>query len=477
MIRKLIPTIWLSVMAFVSTTVHAESFRLFYSHDGMGELEPCGCRANPMGGVIRLKNALKKQATTSPSIYVDTGNSYFESREVAGSLREPIRIQSEKLAEAHRELGLKLYVPGDKDFALGLDHFKKLVKISKITPLSLNLEERDEKTKSHFFQQEFVTKSGDTSYRFVGLHGTDLILPEELVVKNPTEALKKYLDDKPLQTNEKLIVLSELTLEKDRTLAEMFTKISLIIGSRDQAFTQTPITVGSTLIVQTSYRNQYLGIVNFSDESAPVAELMGLDESLESSPDKKLVQIIANWKKSTRKFSSISTPAAQNSSKQFQTFPSCVSCHDGIFKFWMGTPHSQALTPLLAKDQFSQPQCLTCHTLKPDRGALVLENGKKLGWTEHASFMKDLAQFTRTGTPAPKPQLEQVKQAWGAVQCENCHGPAGNHPFEGQMKKIVPETTCLKCHTEERAPSWYEGKRLKPGIVDLKKKLIQCPAG
>lgn len=448
---------------------------MFYTHDGMGELEPCGCRANPMGGVIRLKNALKKNATTGPSLYVDTGNSYLESREVAPSLREPIRIQSEKLAEAHRELGLKLYVPGEKDFALGLDHFKKLVKISKVTPLSLNLRETSS-SNSSFFKPDFAIKSGETNYRFVGLHGSDLTLPEELTVSDATEALKKYLAEQPLKPQDRLVVLSEMTMEKDLKLAETFPSISLIVGSRDQAFTQKPVTVGTTIIVQTSYRNQYLGIVNFSDSGPATPTLIGLDESFEVSPDAKLVKIIADWKKSTRKFSNVSTPLAPQTGAKFQTFPSCVSCHETVFKFWMGTAHSQALTPLLAKDQFSQPQCLTCHTLKHDRGALELENGKKLNWTDHANFMKDLAQFSRQGTPPPKPSLDQVKHAWGAVQCENCHGPAGNHPFEGALKKSVPETTCLKCHTEERAPSWYEGKRLKPGIVDSKKKLIQCPA-
>ncbi|RYZ66043.1 MAG: hypothetical protein EOP09_13300, partial [Proteobacteria bacterium] len=276
-----------------------------------------------------------------------------------------------------------------------------------------------------------------------------------------------------------LIVLSELSLEKDRQLAESFPKISLIIGSRDQAFTQKPIDVGTTRIVQTSYRNQYLGVVTFpgaaSEASLPLAELVGLEESLEKSPDPKLKRLITEWKSKSQKLVKI-TEEKSAPRGPFQTFVSCVQCHEPAFKFWLGTSHAHALKPLEEKDHFSQPQCLTCHTLKTDRGALTLQDGKKLGWKEHSSFMESLAKFSRDGTPPPQPAMETIERAWGAVQCENCHGAAGNHPFEGNLTKAVADTTCLKCHTEERAPSWYTGKQLKPGVVSQKKKLIRCPA-
>src|SRR5690606_26036061 len=95
---------------------------------------------------------------------------------------------------------------------------------------------------------------------WIGLVGTDLSLPAELKVNDPAQTLRSILGKKP-DPNRIVIVLSELGLEKDRQLVGEFPEIALVLGSRDQAFTQNPVRVDgrNAVILQTSYRNQHLG--------------------------------------------------------------------------------------------------------------------------------------------------------------------------------------------------------------------------
>ena len=73
----------------------------------------------------------------------------------------------------------------------------------------------------------------------------------------------------------------------------------------------------------------------------------------------------------------------------------------------------------------------------------------------------------------------QLSKVWGNVQCENCHQPAGDHPFgESPYPKQVGTETCLKCHTPARAPNWYDtqGKLSETKVQESRKK-VGCPAG
>ncbi|MDH3620435.1 MAG: nitrate reductase cytochrome c-type subunit [Gammaproteobacteria bacterium] len=52
------------------------------------------------------------------------------------------------------------------------------------------------------------------------------------------------------------------------------------------------------------------------------------------------------------------------------------------------------------------------------------------------------------------------------VQCENCHGPAGNHPDDVEFLPLNKERAmCLRCHADLRYPESTARSNL-PAIVD-----------
>jgi hypothetical protein len=120
----------------------------------------------------------------------------------------------------------------------------------------------------------------------------------------------------------------------------------------------------------------------------------------------------------------------------------------------------------------------------------VSQEGQSISAEELNEFMKEIRSARKVDSsvklwrsaPTPKDTLEgamrKLSRAWAPVQCENCHGPAYKHPFEsGNYPKAVPTDRCTTCHTQERAPEWYNAQgELKLDVVEEKRKKVSCPA-
>lgn len=91
----------------------------------------------------------------------------------------------------------------------------------------------------------------------------------------------------------------------------------------------------------------------------------------------------------------------------------CAACHTDVADSFGKTGHANALEVLKDAGSDGDPECLGCHT---------------------------------TG-------LSDSKYVDGAVTCEACHGPGGEHVASGDKADIntqVGEADCLNCHT----PDW-----------------------
>ena len=100
---------------------------------------------------------------------------------------------------------------------------------------------------------------------------------------------------------------------------------------------------------------------------------------------------------------------------------SCMGCHPGEHRDWMGTPHSRAYATLVKDQRHFDLDCWSCH---------VTGAGTK-------------------GGPTGPGDVGPLKN----VQCESCHGPGRAHVASQKKEDIVrtpTEATCLTCHTEEQ---------------------------
>ncbi len=336
--------------------------------------------------------------------------------------------------------------------------------------------------------------------------GQDLRLPKELAVGAPLEALKKGLPaSKP--KGETWVLLSHQGMPDDEKLAKAFPQIDLILGAHTQELLQKPKRVAQSWIFQLSFRNQFIGKISLPFKERDKYELIALDAQWESKPeenpspmDRLLTQFKAALRKIEAKRESIleaSAPAPSKNSGTYQTFPRCTDCHLPQFKFWTQTKHSEALHALHKDKQSANLDCLRCHTVgHSEKGTwsaagelFQLRDGSTLSLNEAVPFIDQMRKadeetpVTLRAAEEPRPlkeQLGRIDHAWSPVQCENCHGPAGEHPFEAvsdiKRFKSPQVATCMGCHTKERAPSWFLADG-KPDTAKIQKKWesIRCP--
>lgn len=123
----------------------------------------------------------------------------------------------------------------------------------------------------------------------------------------------------------------------------------------------------------------------------------------------------------------------------------CRFCHKTVHNTWTNTYHARALDTLKRIGMDKNARCLPCHTV-----GYGLPNG----------FVDE----------ATTPHL-------AGVQCENCHGPAGNHAENFEDPSMRPPVTvsaavCGGCHSDFHHPTydeWLEAGHAKvsePGMFD-----------
>ncbi|MCC7441771.1 MAG: hypothetical protein IT285_09060 [Bdellovibrionales bacterium] len=500
------------VLAGLMAATPARAATLVFSNDVMSELEPCGCRNNPEGGVVRKATLLAQLKQDDASLLqLDAGNLLFESEELSDALKRQSEAQAGYLVRALNELGQDAVTPGAKDFALGLKVFEKLRKQAKFKFLSANLAKKGGAlllAPHAVFERK--TKDGKALRIGVfGLSGPNVRWPSTLTAKDAQAAAKAQVAALRGKKVDLVIALTHQGLDADKELAERVPGIDVIVGGQSQSYLQKPEKAGGTLILQTAFRNQHVGVL-------PLGPPLDVDNhrlvtlGAEFDPEKgnaltplveefqaKIAEINTEESRKLEQAAHAPTPAGV---PKYQTFPKCAECHAQQTEFWRKTNHANALKPLLKAKQIRNKDCLRCHSLalgEKEGFADVLKLAERNAgegraewvepeplatWLETLHEADDLEETAKLLPSDAKPAalhvaLSNFKRVWAPVQCENCHAPGYDHPFGAPYAKAVDTSkTCLQCHTQERAPGWYEKSgSIIAGTLDKKKALIACP--
>jgi hypothetical protein len=489
---------------------------LVHTNDIFGDIEPCGCRTNPLGGMARKINMLK--GIKDPFvIQLDAGDLLFSSLELPDLLAEQSRLQAEFLLKSMDMTHHDAVVPGEKDYALGFKVFEELRKKSKIHFLAANLKK---KNGQKYLDSHLILKGKDENGKEVkvaifGLVGNLLPWPKELKALPPIAAAQAEV--KVLRSKADFVVaLTHEGLDEDEKLADKVAGIDVIIGGHSQSFLQTPKKVKNTLIYQSSFRNQYVGLIPLTQPMTESGyQLLGLDAGYDSPAGQpsEMDRLVVDFKKAIGDLNTRTALVEQKTAAthKFQTFTKCAECHLKQFDFWRQTQHAKALDTLVQKQQAKNKECLMCHTLglgdpagfqnisrlaevmkyhadqdgEPEdetraKGLTSDELNPLLNALHSAKTLDDKIDFKPISAEpvAVKNIIRSVVKSWTPVQCENCHLPGADHPFSGEYSKVVAKDTCLKCHNAERAPAWYSADG-KPNwdVIDAKRKQVTCPAG
>lgn len=485
----------------------ATELNIFFTHNINGETHPCGCRNFPLGGLPQAYGLIKSTSDKTATIYVDSGDTFFQLPFVPKTMTESTTFTATKIAEALDQIGLNYMTPGDQDFALGEDFLIQINQKAKFKFLITNSSEQMKLP----HQKMAVLSSKKMKFYFIGVTEPSLLESKyRNLFTDPRESIKKQLelikkDDSP----KKIILLSHSGMDKDQNLAKTFPEIDWIIGAHSQAYLYDTVDVGKTKIVQVLSRNHFIGHIKIPlatkmKESYELVEMR--DEKKDLIKENPMVKWLDNYKVQLDKLhekeqGEVITAVGH---KYYPTHISCNECHTKQTEFWQKTAHSLAFSTLIKARAENNPSCVGCHSLgyKDPKGFLSTKNiiisdkkDFKLDdyWKEFhqkvpvkKEVIRELSSKKRLVYSKKWEKFDsdqKVTHNFANVQCLNCHNQSAEHPFDVEAPKVKPdyEKACLKCHTADQSPSWYnkDSKKLATSLnkkyFQKKLKQVSCP--
>ena len=491
-----------------------KTLAIVFSHNLSGETHPCGCRHFPLGGLPQVAGLFHNISQNAEVFYVDTGDTFFPSSTIPSSIKDSLSFAANNLALGLDQLGLKYFVPGDQDFALGLDFLKKLANTRNFEFLISNLANESlikhkrfaviERNQSKIFMLGFVAPdvfNDNTSELFTDVASTLPKLIEEL-------KLQGYDSSNPYH---RLIILSHAGIDPDEKLAAQFPFIDWIIGAHSQSFLRFSRDVGNVKIVQTLSKNHYVGNINIDTLAKKPSDTYVLHEvrdelekSLSPNPFRKFIDDHKTRmneiqiQEQSRMGNEVSPNAPV---KKYKPVASCIECHKPQGEFWQGTPHSIAYTSLMNVREQNNLQCIKCHSLglgdpKGFTTAKNLVSFKTRPIIDYWNQIHAMSSNVQSVRKLASSQIQAISKKWidfdkksgvknnfANVQCLNCHDQHDEHPFNADVQLTHEQKTaqikskCLTCHTADQSPEWYSKnlKSVNEKVFIQKFKKLSCP--
>jgi hypothetical protein len=486
-----------------------ESLKILFTGNINAELEPCGCRQFPLGGINHMHGLISELNKKSEFIFVDSGDAFFKQNFPMNDEKESQIFRAKKLSKALSMTGLRLKVLGDQDLAFGIDSLVKIVKDQRFHLLGTNLESDKLKLikfKKYKFNQHEIYFLGISSSKLFTKSYTHLTVKDSISnIMKQINALKEHGYNKENKFHH-LILISHSGMKEDKVIAKNIPEIDWIIGSHSQNFTQKPVEEGRTRIVQMLSRNHYIGDITFDKKSAKttfnfhevnqdLAQKVK-DNPLTSFVDKFQKELNIIQKSEQKKHSKVLT--VTSSDMRLPTATTCMDCHDTQGVFWQKTAHSLAYITLVNNDSENNLECLKCHSvgLKEKNGFtnvsdMIISDNKPLG----DDYWKEVFSKKSPATPirdwTDKQRLEHsehwynvdlkrnVSHNYSNVQCLNCHNydPAhldGEDPKKESFTSI--KNKCLNCHNSDQSDHWYkENNDLNEKVFKAAWNKVKCP--
>ena len=405
------------------------SFRILFTGNTQGYLQPCGCFSGQLGGIARRATLIKKLRQTNPSLlHIDIGKMF----PVADEVDRLYQLSSDAYIQSMKLIGYDLVhlIEDDLNWAQQIDSL-----ISSF-PLISNIPNKPASIKQvkilecdmyriAFISATLTNQTGDSMQNLLSF------------VRNQTHQLKS-------ENVDLFVLLTDLEKDECTQLARQNLGMHVILSVAESETLAFP--VGDTLIVFAGDKGKRIGVVDVQLSESPVARVQYLDVSDTIVPDTAVEDVIHElYEKISQNpelsKSHIMLPSQlipESSANYFVGADPCRVCHSEEHDQWLETKHAYAFNTLKQVQRSLHPNCVPCH---------VTGFGNDSGY-----------QF---GNPS--------NELYEGVQCESCHGPGGLHvsaPTGPYMKKQVDSKVCLECHDAEHSLGFHEVVQLHYPDID-----------
>lgn len=435
--------------------------QLFFTANRQGEIEPCHCTTNQIGGLSRLHNYLEnaKASFKGETFFVDSGDTFFSLPQFPDALKERELSKAKLIASVYKKWKVDYVLFGERDLALGTPALSKILQETGAA-----------------FPPPDVSQAVRLLQKGKIKMGLVAALKADSIDKKITELRDKKTD--------LIVVLSHLGIEEDKKIADRNENI-LIVGSHSLGGGEAPLFIGKSVIVETKEEGKNIGRAVFSGPMVNDAkyEFVDLDKSFEKDNEisKMLLAHIEKEKKVVVERDHKKKPNTPSNTFVANPFL-CKQCHEEQFNFWKDTKHASAYSVLYAKNQHFDPDCISCHVLGFEKAEGFQKISEPLvvtgKTTSKTPFVETIMQTVFASKQEPIDSREQpekhkklhekylatveklikqkkLQKIYMGVQCEHCHGNRSEHVATVKRgdKTIVPQT-CLTCHRAPNAPEF-----------------------
>jgi len=252
------------------------------------------------------------------------------------------------------------------------------------------------------------------------------VADEPLAVRNPEEAIKRYLPQVRKQADA-VVVLAHVSPAQSRELARI-PGVDVVVGGDQRSDVPDPELVSGTLWIQPPSYGRFLGVVRLAldGERLRPSQWRIAKVPWKGPRQPEVAKIIEAY---TTKESAAMVELMNRTTTQHEGYAGvekCAQCHADIAESWKKTRHANGWETLKRAGHRYDPECLPCHT---------------------------------TGDPRKLPSV-----ALKGVQCEDCHLPMNQH---GQYdsgarheKDVDWKAVCVRCHDGQRSPGFDFAKSL-----------------
>lgn len=468
------------ILFFLSSSLSA--LTIVGTSNRSGELEPCGCQVNQIGGINRLDEWLKTSRKKEETLVLDAGDTFFSSPLVSESRKEMELLRSKVIADAYKEMGVIALTPGERDLAFGLKKLQELSQRGGFKLVASNVSGKQ----SELFEKEWVIETKQGAVGILGVVLAETFSEEAgLTVEDPFEALAKGYSSLEKKKVKRIVILSHLGLNEDRKILEKFKNV-LIIGSHSLDPVVEKHKGNNSVVAQPKHEGQEI-IVSSGKET----KLVELPKDLDK--ENNVAKIVRHYHEMRGTVPDKNAVATASTKHPFVANPhKCKGCHEEQYGFWEGTKHSSAILVLYSKRQHLDSDCIRCHSLGfrepggfPDAKAALKSNkgakgeaflaklfegqpegalDSRLDPVRHQKLHEQYHEMVHEGIQAKK-----IQNIYWGVQCEHCHGNRHGHPGALTQKKVSAQT-CVQCHRPPNAPEFDPALIPKVACPLMKKK-------
>lgn len=248
------------------------------------------------GGLAQVAAVVKREKAEVPE-----GSLVLNAGDIAEGTMISYLSKGGVVSESLAQIGCDAIEPGNHDFAWGQPTMRSMLSQVNAPIVCANLEQAE----GHEFAQPYVIR--EVNGVKVGILGLSTDVSnfttddkiEGLQYKDPIETAQQYIPQMKKDGAEVVIALSHIGVEQDRLLAKACPDIDVIVGGHTHTELPEGEYVGSTLIVQSGYKGQFVGEVDLDLDmttrqiSSAKAELIKVDSSVE--PDPEVAQIVEKY--------------------------------------------------------------------------------------------------------------------------------------------------------------------------------------